>query len=69
MALVKLHRENLATLTPDPVYWRFHASPLARRDAQNANRTVLSSAGSARSGGPTSGRRSSLRGEGSCGRT
>ncbi|MEY3295855.1 MAG: hypothetical protein RLZZ451_1903 [Pseudomonadota bacterium] len=26
MALIKLHRENLATLTPDPVYWRFHAS-------------------------------------------
>lgn len=26
MALVKLHRENLATLTPDPVYWRFYAS-------------------------------------------
>ena len=26
MALVTLHRENLATLTPDPLYWRFHAS-------------------------------------------
>lgn len=26
MALVKLHRENLSTLTPDPVYWRFYAS-------------------------------------------
>jgi STE24 endopeptidase len=26
MALVKLYRENLGTLTPDPVYWRFYAS-------------------------------------------